>query len=247
VAVIGAGPAGLTNAYYLAQLGHSVKIYEMLPEPGGMVAVGIPPYRQPRDLLRREVEIIQSLGVEIQYNTKLGRDIFLDDLKKEYDAILIAIGAFKSREMGVEGEDAGYEGVISSGIDFLQDVSLGRPVKIGNRVVVVGGGNTAIDCVRTAIRLGSTDVNLVYRRSRAEMPAEDYEINYAIEEGVEIKFLVAPVKILAKNNTVVGMDCLKMKLTEPDESGRRRPVPVEGSNFVIECDTRVQKEYEVKL
>jgi formate dehydrogenase beta subunit len=237
VAVIGAGPAGLTNAYYLAQLGHSVKIYEMLPEPGGMVAVGIPPYRQPRDLLRREVEIIQSLGVEIQYNTKLGRDIFLDDLKKEYDAILIAIGAFKSREMGVEGEDAGYEGVISSGIDFLQDVSLGRPVKIGNRVVVVGGGNTAIDCVRTAIRLGSTDVNLVYRRSRAEMPAEDYEVADAEDEGVKFHFLINPTKVIAKDGKVVGIECIRMQLGEPDESGRRKPEPVPGSNFIIECDT----------
>ncbi|MGC8767702.1 FAD-dependent oxidoreductase [Calditerrivibrio sp.] len=237
VCIVGAGPAGLTAAYYLAQLGHTVKIYDMLPEPGGMVAVGIPDYRQPRELLRREVEIIQSLGVEIQYNTKLGRDIFLDDLKKEYDAVLIAIGAFKSREMGVEGEDAGYEGVMTSGIDFLQDFSLKKPIKIGNRVVVVGGGNTAIDCVRTAIRLGCTDVNLVYRRSRAEMPAEDYEVADAEEEGVKFHFLINPVKIIAKDGKVVGMECVRMQLGEPDESGRRKPEPVPGSNFIIECDT----------
>ncbi len=237
VCIVGAGPAGLTAAYYLAQLGHTVKIFDMLPEPGGMVAVGIPDYRQPRELLRREVEIIQSLGVEIQYNTKLGRDIFLDDLKKEYDAILIAIGAFKSREMGVEGEDAGYDGVMTSGIDFLQDFSLKKPVKIGNRVVVVGGGNTAIDCVRTALRLGCTDVNLVYRRSRSEMPAEDYEVADAEEEGVKFHFLINPVKIIAENGKVVGMECVRMQLGEPDESGRRKPEPVPGSNFVIECDT----------
>lgn len=237
VCIVGAGPAGLSAAYYLAQLGHTVKIFDMLPEPGGMVAVGIPDYRQPRELLRREVEIIQSLGVEIQYNTKLGRDIFLDDLKKEYDAVLIAIGAFKSREMGVEGEDAGYEGVMTSGIDFLQNFSLKKPVKIGNRVVVVGGGNTAIDCVRTAIRLGCNDVNLVYRRSRAEMPAEDYEVADAEEEGVKFHFLINPVKIIAKDGKVVGMECVRMQLGEPDESGRRKPEPVPGSNFVIECDT----------
>lgn len=237
VCIVGAGPAGLSAAYYLAQLGHTVKIFEMLPEPGGMVAVGIPDYRQPRELLRREVEIIQALGVEIQYNTKLGRDIFLEDLKKEYDTILIAIGAFKSREMGVEGEDAGYEGVMSSGIDFLREFSLKQPVKIGNRVVVVGGGNTAIDCVRTAIRLGAKDVNLVYRRSRAEMPAEDYEVADAEEEGVKFHFLINPVKIIAKDGKVVGMECVRMQLGEPDESGRRKPEPVPGSNFVIECDT----------
>lgn len=237
VGIVGAGPAGLTAAYYLAQLGHTVKIYDMLPEPGGMVAVGIPDYRQPRHLLRREVETIQSLGVEIQYNTKLGRDIFLDDLKKEYDSVLIAIGAFKSRDMGVEGEKDGYEGVLESGIDFLQRFSLGEEVKIGDRVVVVGGGNTAIDCVRTAIRLGSTDVNLVYRRSRAEMPAEDYEVADAEEEGVKFHFLVNPVKIIAKNGKVVGVECVKMKLGEPDESGRRSPIPIPNSNFVIECDT----------
>jgi len=237
VCIVGAGPAGLSAAYYLAQLGHTVKIFEMLPEPGGMVAVGIPDYRQPRELLRREVEIIQALGVEIQYNTKLGRDIFLEDLKKEYDTILIAIGAFKSREMGVEGEDAGYEGVMSSGIDFLREFSLKQPVKIGNRVVVVGGGNTAIDCVRTAIRLGAKDVNLLYRRSRAEMPAEDYEVADAEEEGVKFHFLINPVKIIAKDGKVVGMECVRMQLGEPDESGRRKPEPVPGSNFVIECDT----------
>ncbi|KAA0259210.1 dihydropyrimidine dehydrogenase subunit A [Deferribacter autotrophicus] len=237
VAIVGAGPAGLTAAYYLALMGHQVKIYEMLPEPGGMVAVGIPDYRQPRHLLRREVEIVQSLGVEIQYNTKLGKDIFLKDLKEQYDAVLLAIGAFKSRDMGVEGEKDGYKGVMDSGIGFLRRVSLGEPVEIGDRVVVVGGGNTAIDCVRTALRLGSSDVNLVYRRSRAEMPAEDYEVVDAEEEGVKFHFLCNPVKLIAEDGKLVGVECVRMKLGEPDESGRRRPEPIPGSNFVIECDT----------
>jgi formate dehydrogenase beta subunit len=139
--------------------------------------------------------------------------------------------------MGVIGENEGYYGLLTSGIDFLREVSLNGTSPIGRNVVIVGGGNTAIDCSRTAVRLGAKKVTIAYRRSREEMPAEDYEIKYAIEEGVDIKFLVAPIKILAKNNKVVGMECLKMKLTEPDETGRRRPVPVEASNFVIDCDT----------
>jgi len=237
VAIVGAGPAGLTAAYYLAQLGHSVKIYDMISEPGGMVARGIPDYRQPRDLLRREVDIIKSLGVEIQYNTKLGEDIFLDDLKADYDTVLIGIGAWKSRDMGVEGEKEGYEGVVAGGIYFLNDFAAGREVNIGKKVLVVGGGNTAIDCVRTAIRMDTEEVSLVYRRAREQMPAEDYEIEDAIEEGVNFHFLANPVKILAENGKVVGAECVKMKLGEPDDSGRRRPVPIEGSNFVIDLDT----------
>jgi len=237
VAIVGAGPAGLTAAYYLAQLGHSVKIYDMISEPGGMVARGIPDYRQPRDLLRREVDIIKSLGVEIQYNTKLGEDIFLDDLKADYDTVLIGIGAWKSRDMGVEGEKEGYEGVVAGGIYFLNDFAAGREVNIGKKVLVVGGGNTAIDCVRTAIRMDTEEVSLIYRRAREQMPAEDYEIEDAIEEGVNFHFLANPVKVLAENGKVVGVECIKMKLGEPDDSGRRRPVPIEGSNFVLEVDT----------
>ncbi len=237
VAIIGAGPAGLTAAYYLALEGHRVKIYEMHEEPGGMVAVGIPDYRQPRHMLRREVEIIQSLGVEIIYGKKLGKDFTLRELHKKYDAVLVAIGAFKSRDMGVEGEKAGYQGVLKSGIDYLQEFSIGKKPWIGKKVVVVGGGNTAIDCVRTAIREGAEEVNLVYRRSRAEMPAEEIEIVDAELEGVKFNFLMNPTKIIAKNNKVVGIECIRMQLGEPDESGRRRPEPVEGSEFIMECDT----------
>jgi formate dehydrogenase beta subunit len=237
VAIIGAGPAGLTAAYYLALEGHRVKIFEMHEEPGGMVAVGIPDYRQPRHMLRKEVEIIQSLGVEIIYGKKLGKDFTLRQLHKEYDAVLVAIGAFKSRDMGVEGEKAGYQGVLKSGIDYLQEFSIGKKPWIGKKVVVVGGGNTAIDCVRTAIREGADEVNLVYRRSRAEMPAEEIEIVDAELEGVKFNFLMNPTKIIAKNNKVVGIECIRMELGEPDESGRRRPQPVPGSEFIMECDT----------
>ena len=237
IAVIGGGPAGLSATYYLLKMGYNVKIYEWLPVLGGMVAVGIPSFRQPRDLLKEEVEDIVSMGAEVIYNTKIGRDINFNDIVKNNDATLITVGAFKSRDMGVVGENEGYKGLVSSGIDFLREVSLKGTSTIGKNVVIVGGGNTAIDCARTAVRLGAEKVTIAYRRSREEMPAEDYEIKYAIEEGVEIKFLVAPTKILAKNDIVVGMECLKMKLTEPDETGRRRPVPVEDSNFIIECDT----------
>ena len=237
IAVIGGGPAGLSATYYLLKMGYNVKIYEWLPVLGGMVAVGIPSFRQPRDLLKEEVEDIVSMGAEVIYNTKIGRDINFNDIVKNNDATLITVGAFKSRDMGVVGENEGYKGLVSSGIDFLREVSLKGTSTIGKNVIIVGGGNTAIDCARTAVRLGAEKVTIAYRRSREEMPAEDYEIKYAIEEGVEIKFLVAPTKILAKNDIVVGMECLKMKLTEPDETGRRRPVPVEDSNFIIECDT----------
>ncbi|MDY6821146.1 MAG: FAD-dependent oxidoreductase [Deferribacterota bacterium] len=236
VAIIGAGPAGLSAAYYLLKMGYSVKIYEMLPLLGGMTAVGIPAFRQPRDLLKKEIDDIVRMGAEIEHK-RVGIDISFNDVAKSFDATLIAAGAFKSRTMGVEGEDKGYEGLLKSGIDFLREVSLKGTAKIGKKVVVVGGGNTAIDCARTAVRLGAESVHIAYRRSRKEMPAEDYEVNYSIEEGIKLNFLVAPVKILTEKNRVVGLECVKMRLTEPDESGRRRPVPIEGSNFIIECDT----------
>ncbi|WP_303850733.1 FAD-dependent oxidoreductase [Seleniivibrio woodruffii] len=240
VGIVGAGPAGLTAAYYLALMGYSVKIYEWMQEPGGMVALGIPDYRQPRHLLRREADIIKSLGVEIEYGKKLGGekdDITIDYLKKNYDAVLITIGAWKSRDMGIEGEKDGYEGVFPSGIGFLREQAEGKDTGVkGKKVVVVGGGNTAIDCVRVALREGSTDVNLVYRRSRAEMPAEDYEIEDAIEEGINFHFLWNPTKVIAENGKVVGVEVVEMVLGEPDESGRRKPEPKAGSEKIIPCD-----------
>ncbi len=236
VLVVGAGPAGLTCAYYLALEGHKVKIIEMLPEPGGTVAVGIPDYRMPRHLLRREAENIASLGVEIVYNTKLGRDIALSDAKKEYDAIFLGTGCFKSKPMGVDGEDAGYEGFSPGGIHYLRAVALGQGIKTPKRVVVVGGGNTAIDCVRVALREGAEESILVYRRTRNEMPAESYEVDDAEEEGVRFEFLVNPTKLVTKNNKITGVEVIKMELGEPDESGRRRPKPVPGSEYVIPCD-----------
>ena len=236
VIVVGAGPAGLSCAYYLALAGHKVKIIEMLSEPGGTVAVGIPDYRMPRHLLQREADNITALGVEIEYGVKLGVDVTLKELKAQYDAVFLGTGCFKSKPMGVEGEDAGYEGFSSGGINYLRAVALGQGMKTPKRVVVVGGGNTAIDCVRVALREGAEDSILVYRRTRNEMPAESYEVDDADEEGVRFEFLVNPTRLVTKNNKITGVEVIKMELGEPDDSGRRRPQPVKGSEYVIPCD-----------
>jgi len=240
VAVIGAGPGGLACAFNLAQIGYPVTIFEALPEPGGMAAVGIPDYRLPRHILGREVEIIENLGVEIRYNVCIGKDIAFEDLagKMGYKAVFIAVGAHNSNKMRVEGEDAGYEGFVH-GVHFLRDLNLGKPVFMAKRMVVVGGGNVAIDCVRCALRKGYKDVNLVYRRSRKEMPADDVEIEDAEAEGIQFHFLTNPTKILAESGKVVGMELIRMELGEPDASGRRRPVPIEGSEFNMEFDAVV--------
>lgn len=236
IMVVGAGPAGLTCAYYLALEGHKVKIIDMLSEPGGTVAVGIPDYRMPRHLLQREADIVASLGVEIEYGVKLGRDVSLSQLKEQYDAVFLGTGAFKSKPMGVEGEDKGYDGFSPGGIHYLRAVALGQPIETPKRVVVVGGGNTAIDCVRVALREGAEESILVYRRTRKEMPAEPYEVDDAEEENVKFEFLRNPTRLVTEDNRVVGVEVIKMELGEPDESGRRSPQPVPGSEYVIPCE-----------
>jgi formate dehydrogenase beta subunit len=239
VAIVGAGPAGLSCAYYLGLRGYSCTIFESLPEPGGMAAVGIPDYRLPREILRREAEFIEKLGGEIKYNMHLGRDISLEDIKsKGFKAVFLGSGSHDALKMRCEGEDAGYEGFMS-GVEFLRRVAFGEKPLQGKKIVVVGGGNVALDCVRSALRLGFEDVNLVYRRTEKEMPADDVEIADAKEEKIKFNFLTQPVKVLAEKGKVVGLECLKMELGEMDESGRRRPVPVEGSNFTIEADAMV--------
>ncbi len=240
IAVVGAGPAGLAAAYYLALEGFPVTIYEALPEGfgGGMIAVGIPAYRMPRHILQRDIDIIASMGVEIKYNTRVGKDITLPELKEKFDAVLLAPGAHRSKPMGVEGEDKGYKGFLPGGIDFLREAYMGKPTGMGKKVVVVGGGNTAIDCVRVALREGAEESVLLYRRTRKEMPADEWEVDGADEEGVRFEFLVLPTRIVVDGkNKVTGVECVRMELGEPDASGRRRPQPVEGSEFVIECDT----------
>ena len=242
VAIVGAGPAGLAAAYYLALEGYPCTIYEALPEGfgGGMIAVGIPAYRMPRHILQRDIDIICSMGVEIIYDTRVGKDISLMELKEKFDAVLLAPGAHKSKPMGVEGEDEGYSGFLEGGIEFLREAYLGKPTGMGKKVCVVGGGNTAIDCVRVALREGAEESILLYRRTRNEMPADVWEIDGADEEGVRFEFLVLPKKIIVdESRQVTGVECLKMKLGEPDDSGRRRPQPIEGSEFIVECDTLI--------
>lgn len=242
IAIVGAGPAGLAAAYYLALEGYPCTIYETLPEGfgGGMIAVGIPAYRMPRHILQRDIDIICSMGVEIIYDTNVGKDISLMELKEKFDAVLLAPGAHKSKPMGVEGEDEGYSGFLEGGIEFLREAYMGKPTGMGKKVCVVGGGNTAIDCVRVALREGAEDSILLYRRTRKEMPADIWEIDGADEEGVQFEFLVLPKKIVVNDKRqVTGVECLKMQLGEPDDSGRRRPQPIEGSEFVVECDTLI--------
>ena len=236
VAVIGAGPAGLSCAYNLALKGHQPTIFEKLPEPGGMAAVGIPDFRLPRQILAHEVELIKAAGVEIHYGAEVGKDITIADLRKDYEAVFIGVGAHDSMPMGVEGEDSGYRGFIP-GVRYLLDISQGKdPYPEGKKVVVVGGGNVAIDCVRSSFRIGKEDVNLVYRRTIVEMPADPVEIHDAEEEKVKFHYLCNPTRIIAQDGKVVGVECIRMELGEPDKSGRRRPVPIAGSEFVIETD-----------
>ncbi len=235
VAVVGSGPAGLTCAYYLARKGYGVTVFEALPVPGGMLAVGIPEYRLPRDILNYEIENIKRLGVEIRTNTVIGKDVDFAEIARDYQAVFIATGSHTGLKMNIEGEEA--EGVIDA-VEFLRDLNLGREVKIGQRVVVVGGGNAAIDAARSAKRLGK-EVRIFYRRTREEMPAIKEEVDEAIREGIEIQFLVAPVKALVENGKLKAIECMRMKLGDVDKSGRRRPIPIEGSNFVVEVDTLI--------
>jgi heterodisulfide reductase subunit A-like polyferredoxin len=234
VAIIGSGPAGLAAANDLALKGHNVTIFEALPEPGGMLRVGIPEYRLPKEILRQEIGYIQKLGVEIRTGIQVGKDVSLEELRKTYDAVFVAVGAHGSMKLGVEGED--IHGV-TEGVGFLRAASLGEKVKVGKKVAVIGGGNTAIDCARTAKRLGAKEVTIVYRRSRPEMPASVEEVAAAEEEEIKIELLTTPTRFFAQNGKLAKMECIKMKLGEPDASGRPRPIPIEGSEFAIPVDT----------
>lgn len=232
VAIIGSGPAGLTAANDIIRLGYGVTIFEALPVAGGMLFVGIPPYRLPRDIIQTEIDFITNLGVKIKTNTKIEN---VDELlKKGYNAVFIATGAHKSLKLNILGEDE-FEGLLDC-ISFLRKVNLGDRSKPGKKVLVVGGGNAAIDSARTSLRLGADKVFIVYRRSKKEMPADEAEIYEAEFEGVKINYLASPIRILGKNKKVAGMECIKMRLGEPDESGRRRPIPIKGTEFVIDAD-----------
>lgn len=234
VAIVGGGPAGLTAAYYLRTLGHEVTVFDMMDKMGGMLRYGIPQYRLPKELLDSEIALIEKLGVRLVNNVKFGKDITLDMLKSVNDAVILAPGAWKSSPMRVKGED--INGVYG-GIDFLRSVIQGNPVPIGEKVAVCGGGNTAMDACRTAVRLGAKEVYVIYRRTEKEMPAEEIEIKESKEEGVIYKFLTNPVEIHEENGKVCGMTLQLMELGEPDASGRRKPVAIEGRTEYLSLDS----------
>jgi NADPH-dependent glutamate synthase beta subunit-like oxidoreductase len=233
VAIVGSGPAGLTAAHDLALSGCDVTIFEALSEPGGMLRVGIPEYRLPKDVLRKEIGYIEKLGVTIKTGTKVGERIQLEELKKSHDAVFIATGAHKDAKLGIPGEQT--TGVMNA-LEFLEAVNTGKKVEVGSRVIVIGGGNSAIDAARASRRLGGK-VTILYRRSRDEMPATAHEVEAAEKEGIKVTLLAAPAKIIAGNGKGSQLECIKMKLGPPDKSGRPAPVPVKGSEFTVDADT----------
>ncbi len=231
IAVIGSGPAGLSCAYHLARQGYPVTIFEAFSKPGGMLRYGIPAYRLPREILDAEIDRVIRLGVELRCGVSVGKDIALDALRKDYHAIFVGIGAHKGRPLRVEGEDAEN---IMTGAEYLNLANSGQGVELGDKVVVIGGGDTAVDAARMARRHGA-DVRILYRRTRTEMPAIGEEIEGAEEEGIQIDLLVAPGGVVRSNGCAKAMVFQRMELGEPDESGRRRPVPIDGSEFEVEA------------
>ena len=233
VAIIGSGPAGLTCAYHLARMGYSTTVFEAHSSPGGILRTGIPEYRLPRSILDHEISDIESWGVEIRTNTSIGRDIPFRDLKT-FQAVFIATGAHHSRNLDIAHEEVGG---ILSGLDLLKQIRMGERHSLGEKMIVIGGGNVAIDVARSALRLGVHTVEVYYRRSREEMPAIPGEVEEALLEGVKIHFLTSPIKVIKEGEKAIGIECVKMTLGEPDESGRRRPFPIEGSNFQVYGET----------
>ncbi|HEC86554.1 MAG TPA: NADPH-dependent glutamate synthase [Thermoplasmatales archaeon] len=244
VAVVGSGPAGLTVASELAKKGHKVTIFEALHAPGGVLLYGIPEFRLPKDILQREIEYIEKLGVEIKCDVVVGKTISLSKIKEEYDAVFLGTGAGLPRWLNVPGENLAQ---VYSANEFLTRVNLMKaylfpeydtPIVVGERVVTVGAGNVAMDCARTALRLGAEESFIIYRRSKDEAPARREEIAHAEEEGVKFMFLANPIRFIGdKKGNVVGMEYIQMKLGEPDESGRKKPIPIPNSNSLMQVDT----------
>ncbi|MFC1920189.1 FAD-dependent oxidoreductase [Chloroflexota bacterium] len=237
VAVVGAGPTGLACAYYLAQAGYPVTVFEALPIGGGMLSVAIPEFRLPSEVIQAEIDYIAKRGVEIRYNTPITTNFTIDQLKKDgYEAVFIGAGAQRSQQLGIPGE---LEDVTNFyyGLRFLRDVRLGKQVEIGRRVAVIGGGNVALDSARTALRLGAEQVDIYYRRSQDEMPVTEVEYDEAVAEGIRMNFLVNPTRIINKDWKVSGLDCVRMRLGEIDAGGRRRPMAIADSEFSVEADT----------
>lgn len=234
VAIIGAGPAGLTCAYHLTRKGHEVVVFEKQPLAGGMMILGIPEYRLPAGVVHQEIEAIRSLGVEIRTGMEIGKDLFIEKLRQEgFNAVFLSIGAHECKRLGIEGE--ALEGVFP-GVDFLRDARLGKEITLGSRIAVIGGGNVAIDAVRTARRLGAEEAFILYRRTIEQMPAHEEEIKDCQAEGIPIHPLTLPKRILGEGGRVTAVECLKMTLGEPDAGGRPRPVVIEGSEFRLEVD-----------
>ncbi|MBF0117425.1 MAG: FAD-dependent oxidoreductase [Desulfobacterales bacterium] len=233
IAVVGAGPGGLSCALDLKKRGYAVTVFESMPKAGGMLRWGIPEYRLPREVLDQEIADITATGVQLKTNIKVGKDITFGELDKDFDAIFISVGAQKSSALGIPGEDA--KGVFGA-IELLKDYNLGKSLKFGKNVAVIGGGNSAIDAARVAIRSGAEDVTIFYRRERKDMPAQEIEIKAAEEEGVKFVYLVGPTQILVSNGAVSGIELVSMKLGKFDNSGRKRPEPISGSNFKRQVD-----------
>ena len=232
IGIIGAGPSGLTCGYYLARLGYDVDVYEQQPVAGGVLAFGIPEYRLPKEVLQHEIKMIEQVGVRIHLDTEVGSDVTFYQLKSRHDAVYISTGTQFSNLINISGED--LKGVYH-GLDFLRDVNLGREVKVGASVAVIGGGNTAIDAARTAVRLGASEVTILYRRLVKDMPADYREIRDAVEEGIRIIPLVAPVAFIGRDR-IREIECIRMELKDFDSSGRRKPKPVQGSEFTLKVD-----------
>jgi NADH-quinone oxidoreductase subunit F len=237
IAVVGAGPTGLSCAYFLTQAGYPATVFEALPVGGGMLSVAIPEFRLPRAAIQQDIDYIVKRGVEIKYNTPINTNFTIEHLRKDgFAAVFIAAGAQRSQRLGIPGEVEDIEGLYY-GLRFLRDVRLGRAVKVGKHVAIIGGGNVALDAARTSLRLGADEVSIYYRRSRDEMPVSDVEYEEAVAEGAKINFLATPTRITNDNWKVTGLQCTRMKLGEPDESGRRRPIPISGSEFTADTDT----------
>lgn len=230
VAVVGGGPAGIAAAYHLALKGHAVDIYDDKPKPGGYLRTGIPDYRLPKSVLDAELALVEAVGVNFHSGVRVGRDVSMEELRKGHDAVIVAVGLHGARQLGIPGED---QAAVFNGVKLLESILLGERPSLPDRLAVIGGGNTAMDVARSLLRLGVTPI-VLYRRTRNEMPAIAQEIDEAIAEGIEFHYLTAPTRVITEGNDVVAVECIRMELGEPDESGRRRPLPVEGSEFRVE-------------
>jgi NADPH-dependent glutamate synthase beta subunit-like oxidoreductase/ferredoxin len=234
VAVVGAGPAGLAVARELALKGVAVTVYDSLPYAGGTMLIGVPAFRLPREAIEKDVRLIERLGVDFVFNTAIGTDITFEQLQRDFDAVAITAGAMNAVELDVPGSDLGG---VQYGVDFMKQANLGQPLEVGSDVVVIGGGYTAMDCSRTSLRHGAENVTIAYRRTRSELVVDEEELGETEREGVRMEFLVSPVELLGEDGRLTGVRFIRNKLGEPDASGRRSPVPIPGSEFVVKADT----------